>query len=176
MGDILELIKEIAPGALFYVLLAIGIGWYLKHLSEQIVSNFKAITVESRENFKALLEESRKSKEDMVKDLSHYKEQLVTYREENVKLNDDLNELKSKITSLEGVLEEIRRSMQQQFARYQEGIDEFSSHSRALFSERDNLLNDLELAWKAIHLQHRARNPETTDEEIDGFKEQLKKA
>ena len=150
MNEILALLKETAPGVIFYAILALSVGWYLKHLSTQIISNFKNALDETRTSYQAIIEQLRVEKEEVKKDIVYYSEQLKSIKEENSKFRDQVKELRKELERTDREIFEIQKALGDGFVMFGEGLGAIDQRTQALFVDRDKISEDLKLVWKVL--------------------------
>jgi len=150
MGEFLQFIKDVAPGAAFYIALAIGVGWYLKQMTEQVIKNLTTITTEIKGSYKTIIEESKESKDELRKEIQYYTNQLQGLRTENDELRGEFITLKKAHQALELQLSEVQQMLGSGFSLFAQGIEAIDERTQALFSDRDKLSQDLALAWKVL--------------------------
>ncbi len=150
MGEFLQFIKDVAPGAAFYIALAVGVGWYLKQITGQAIKSLTTITNEIKGSYKVIIQESNESKEELKKEIQYYTNQLNGLRAENNELRTEVIHLKKSYQAIELQITEVQQILGDGFSLFAQGIEAIDERTRALFSDRDKLSQDLSLAWKVI--------------------------
>ncbi|KOF03646.1 hypothetical protein OB69_04935 [Roseivirga seohaensis subsp. aquiponti] len=159
METLLSYLESNWPNISFYIVLIISVILSFKWVLKNVLDEYKALLRETREN-------NKNSIDDTHTILNQYKDWNTQINSEIRVLYDRIEILKKQLSERDLVIENLQSTtnkMQTEFEQYNNKIKEFFSSElsredysdlriniKALFSERDRILEDLELVWKTL--------------------------
>lgn len=159
MDTLLSYIESNWPNITFYIVLIIS-----------VILSFRWIVKNVLDEYKSLLKETRETNKNSIGEVNSI---LTHYKEWNSQINSEIKVLYERVELLQKQLSDrdmVIKDLQSKTSRLDKEFEEYNSKIRnffstqldkadysylklnikALFSERDRILEDLELIWKSL--------------------------